>query len=276
MPARLARSPNLPGATTAPAAPTSTCASASRNASPASSSASTTHGGGPRERARHPAHVRLQLPAGQRAGPVRALRPRVRDGHGVPEPRRHHVAAGGTSTTTSTPTRRNTPGSGASRRSRSCRADATASRRRRVHRRHRRAIEFHPPGLRPRRHIFGAGALAAAAVRQRPDARSRPGAAVPLAAPDRPCQLGRGTSTTSSIRSRVCRSTPRLGAPAAERAVQQDIESSDRLRSRLDRRARLHGDVVNTRTTYQFTRALAARAIIQYDGQRARAYRLPR
>ena len=28
--------------------------------------------------------------------------------------------------------------------------------------------------------------------------------------------------------------------------------------------------LVNTRTTYQFTRALAARAIIQYDGQRER------
>ena len=43
---------------------------------------------------------------------------------------------------------RATPGSGASRRSRSCRADAIACRRRRVHQRHRRANELHAAGLR--------------------------------------------------------------------------------------------------------------------------------
>ena len=43
---------------------------------------------------RHTAHVRLQLAAGERAGPVRALRSRVRDGHGLPQPRRHHQRLG--------------------------------------------------------------------------------------------------------------------------------------------------------------------------------------
>ena len=147
-------------------------------------------------------------------------------------------------------------------------------RRRRVHQRHRRAIELHPPGFLPRRRAVLAGTLAGPRVRgrTRPHVRQRP--AVPLAAALRqlqlrgsPLVLRRGRSVPGQVRER--QALARSSSPTA--GSREDVEYTHIAFDRPSTGERVYTvNIVNTRTTYQFSKEFAIRAIVQYDSQQRR------
>ena len=123
-------------------------------------------------------------------------------------------------------------------------------------------------------------ALGRPALRARPAARVRQRAAVPLAGPRRrTVSAGARSSTIRSIRSRAARATFGVGIdaaaerPACRRSCRYERVAFDRA-STGERVYTI--DIVNTRTTYQFTRALlAARHRPVRQLAQPRAHRFP-
>ena len=182
------------------------------------------------------------------------------------------TGAGSTSTTTSIPTRTSTPGSAASCRSRSSRRPRPGAGRRRVRQRHRCAVQLHTSGVLPRRHALLTGTVAGPRVRgqRAPDVRQRP--VVPVAAHVQQHQLRRCDllRRDRSVPGQVREPQRRRPLPA-QRPVLRGRRSTHIAFDRPSTGERVYTlNIVNTRTTYQFSKEFALRAIVQYDSQQNR------
>ncbi len=145
-------------------------------------------------------------------------------------------------------------------------------RRRRVHQRRRRASQLHAPGFLPRRSGRRRRTVAGPQLQAGAHAHVRPGPAVPLAAPYGNVNWGPATyydEVDPFQGSRPQARSARLFQPNGR--FTQDIEGTHIAFDRESTGERVYTvNILNTRTTYQFSKEFAIRGIVQYDSQETR------